>query len=132
MKRLRGQAMNDPLHETVQKLESELDRFLGDTQWINLGGGYLFDKDSTNQAAFDEAVGSLKSRHGLEVFMEPGSAFVRDAGFLVSTVLDMFENTGKSIEFNSGKLGQGSRGFGIETDIETQILGRDGISHVAD
>ena len=85
------------LLSTVQKLESELDCFLGNTQWINLGGGYLFDKDSTNQDAFDEAVGSLKSRHGLKVFMEPGSAFVRDAGFLVSTVLDLMENSGKSI-----------------------------------
>lgn len=82
---------------TVRQLEAELERVLGDSQWINLGGGYLFDKDSTNQDAFDEAVRSLKSRHGLEVFMEPGSAFVRDAGFLVSTVLDIFENSGKSI-----------------------------------
>ena len=82
---------------TVQKLENELDYVLENSQWINLGGGYLFDKDSTNQDAFDEAVGSLKSRHGLDVFIEPGSAFVRDAGFLVSTVLDLIENGGKSI-----------------------------------
>ena len=82
---------------TVQKLENELDCVLENSQWINLGGGYLFDRDSTNQDAFDEAVGSLKSRHGLEVFIEPGSAFVRDAGFLVSTVLDLIESSGKSI-----------------------------------
>ncbi len=82
---------------TVQKLENELDYVLENSQWINLGGGYLFDKDSTNQDSFDEAVGSLKSRHGLEVFIEPGSAFVRDAGFLVSTVLDVIESSGKSI-----------------------------------
>ncbi len=85
------------LLSTVQKLEDELDEFLQNSQWINLGGGYLFDKDSTNQDAFDEAVGSLKSRHGLEVFIEPGSAFVRDAGFLVSTVLDLIEYSGKTI-----------------------------------
>ena len=82
---------------TVQKLENELGSILNTSHWINLGGGYLFDKDSTNQEAFDEAVESLKSRHGLEVFMEPGSAFVRDAGFLVSTVLDLIEDSGKSI-----------------------------------
>ena len=82
---------------TVQKLENELGRVLENAQWINLGGGYLFDKDSTNQDAFDEAVASLKSKHGLDVYMEPGSAFVRDAGFLVSTVLDLIESNGKSI-----------------------------------
>ena len=47
--------------------------------------------------SFYEAVRSLKSEHGLEVFIEPGSAFVRDAGFLVSTVLDLIENGGKAI-----------------------------------
>lgn len=82
---------------TVQKLEKELGWALDASQWINLGGGYLFDKDSANMDAFYEAVRSLKSEHGLEVFIEPGSAFVRDAGFLVSTVLDLIENGGKSI-----------------------------------
>ncbi len=85
------------LLSTVRQLEAELGQVLGRSQWFNLGGGYLFDKDSTNQDAFDEAVGTLKEQYGLDVFMEPGSAFVRDAGFLVSTVLDLFENSGKSI-----------------------------------
>ena len=82
---------------TVQKLESELGHVLDNSKWINLGGGYLFDQDSTNLDAFYEAVDSLKSRHGLEVFIEPGSAFVRDAGFLVSTVLDLIEDGDKTI-----------------------------------
>ena len=82
---------------TVQKLENELGWALDASHWINLGGGYLFDKDSANMDAFYEAVRSLKSQHGLEVFIEPGSAFVRDAGFLVSTVLDLIENGGKAI-----------------------------------
>ena len=82
---------------TVQKLESELGHVLDNTKWINLGGGYLFDKDTVNLDAFYGAVASLKSQHGLEVFIEPGSAFVRDAGFLVSTVLDLIDNGGKAI-----------------------------------
>ena len=59
--------------------------------------GYLFDDDSVNLDAFNEAVWTLKSKHDLEVYIEPGSTFVRDAGFLVSTVLDLIENGGKSI-----------------------------------
>ena len=82
---------------TVQKLESEIGWALDASVWINLGGGYLFDKDSSNMDAFYEAVRALKLKHGLEVFIEPGSAFVRDAGFLVSTVLDLIENSGKTI-----------------------------------
>ena len=82
---------------TVQKLENELGWALDASEWINLGGGYLLDRDSSNMDAFYEAVRSLKSEHGLEVFIEPGSAFVRDAGFLVSTVLDLIETGGKAI-----------------------------------
>ena len=52
----------------------------------------MFDGDSVNLDAFYEAVSSLKSKHNLEVFIEPGSTFVRDAGFLVSSVLDLIEN----------------------------------------
>mgnify|MGYP001299037992 CR=1 FL=1 len=82
---------------TVKKLESELGCVLDNSRWINLGGGYLFDGDSVNLDSFDEAVWTLKSKHGLEVYIEPGSTFVRDAGFLVSTVLDLIENGGKAI-----------------------------------
>ena len=82
---------------TVQKLESGLEHVLDNSKWINLGGGYLFDKDSVNLDAFYGAVASLKSKHGLEVFIEPGSAFVRDAGFLVSAVLDLIDDGGKAI-----------------------------------
>ena len=82
---------------TVQKLERDLGPVLDSCQWINLGGGYLFDKDSVNLDAFYEAVESLKTGHGLEVYMEPGSAFVRDAGFLVATVLDLIGSGDKAI-----------------------------------
>ncbi len=109
---------------TVQKLESELGWVLDSSEWINLGGGYLFDKDSANMDAFYEAVKSLKSKHGLEVFIEPGSAFVRDAGFLVSTVLDLMKNGGKAIAILDTSVNHLPESFEYEwrpdvlTDIE--------------
>jgi len=113
------------LLSTVQKLESELGCILDSSQWINLGGGYLFDKDSVNLDAFYEAVGSLKSRHGLEVFIEPGSAFVRDAGFLVSTVLDLIENGGKAIAILDTSVNHVPESFEYEwrPDVLTDIEG---------
>ena len=85
------------LLSTVQKVENDLSRLLKSLEWINLGGGYLFDAYSVNIEAFYEAVWLLKSRYSLEVFIEPGSAFVRDAGFLVSSIIDMIELEGKMI-----------------------------------
>ena len=70
-------------------------------RWINLGGGYLFDEDS-DYRPFIEAVNLLKRQAGasgsrLDVFFEPGSALVRSAGYIVSTVLDVFPSDGKQI-----------------------------------
>jgi len=70
--------------------------FLDRLQWINLGGGYLFKRKS-DLAPLNKIVSHLGERFGLEVFVEPGKAIVGDAGFLAGTVIDIFENHGRTI-----------------------------------
>lgn len=82
---------------TVIDLENQLDGLLPSLEWVNLGGGYLFDEDSINETQLDEAIGKLRSKYRVEVFLEPGAAIVREAGYLVSTVLDIFQSGDKSI-----------------------------------
>jgi len=65
-------------------------------EWINIGGGYLFN-EADSLTPFFRAVDLLRTKYGLTVFVEPGAAIVRDAGYLVSTVLDMFESEGKTV-----------------------------------
>ncbi len=86
---------NQLLH-TVEHLDQHLGSWLGTLDWINLGGGYLFD-EGINLAPFRQAVDLLKSKHDLEIFIEPGAAIVRDAGFIVSSVVDLFISDGKHI-----------------------------------
>jgi carboxynorspermidine decarboxylase len=81
---------------TVQHVCSRAAPVLARVQWINLGGGYLFDHGS-DFAPFIEAVNLLKKHTGAEVYFEPGSALVRAAGYIVSTVLDVFPSDGKTI-----------------------------------
>ena len=81
---------------TVQHVCSQAAPVLAGVQWVNLGGGYLFDDDS-DFAPFIEAVNLLKEQTGGQVFFEPGSALVRSAGYIVSTVLDVFTSEGKQI-----------------------------------
>ena len=81
---------------TVQHVCSQAARVLDGVQWVNLGGGYLFDNDS-DFAPFIEAVNLVREQTGAQVFFEPGSALVRSAGYIVSTVLDMFPSEGKKI-----------------------------------
>ena len=81
---------------TVQRLQEHLDGLLRGLRWVNLGGGYLFD-DATDIRPLHEAIDLLHSRYDLQVFVEPGAAFVRTAGYVVSSVLDMFQSGGKVV-----------------------------------
>ena len=89
------------LLETVKLVCAQAAPVLARLRWINLGGGYLFDEDS-DYRPFIEAVSLLRRQAGasgprLDVFFEPGSALVRSAGYIVSTVLDVFPSDGKQI-----------------------------------
>ncbi|MCG8325001.1 MAG: hypothetical protein MI673_05750 [Thiotrichales bacterium] len=65
-------------------------------EWINIGGGYLFDEDSDMQGLVDTV--QLINDAGIgQVFFEPGKAIVGDAGYLVTSVVDMFNSDGKEI-----------------------------------
>ena len=81
----------------VRHLVGQIGNLLPSLQWVNLGGGYLFEEEDGDSQQFIEAVQMLRSRYGLRVFVEPGSAIVREAGYLVSTVLDVFCADGRSI-----------------------------------
>ena len=61
-----------------------------------LGGGYLFN-DDTNVRPLEEAASLIRDRHGAEVVIEPGAAFVRDSGYMVASVLDLFDSDGKEV-----------------------------------
>ena len=62
-------------------------------RWLNLGGGYYFG-DEVDPAPLASAVRRLSARFGAEVFIEPGTALVQRAGFLVAEVLDSFSCDG--------------------------------------
>ena len=84
-----------PLQKTVKAIVSEIPEVLSKVQWINLGGGYLFKAGDCE--LLSEIVGLLKGDFGLDVFVEPGSAIVRDAGSLVTSVVDVLQRNGYDI-----------------------------------
>lgn len=86
---------NDLL-ETVNHIEVYLPNLLKKISWINLGGGYLFD-ESENVEVLAEAVSLLKNKYELDVFFEPGNGVVGDAGYIVSSVVDLFKNDNRNI-----------------------------------
>ncbi len=88
------------LTATVARLRARIPRLLRQVEWVNLGGGYLFEEDGEPSGNLDElrqAVDSLRSDFGVRVFIEPGSGFIRAAGYFVATVLDLFQSDGAMV-----------------------------------
>ncbi len=81
---------------TVKHIDAHIPYLLERIDWINVGGGYLFNNDQ-NYASFIEAIDLLKSRYDVEVFFEPGKGIIGDAGYIVSSVIDIFKTDGWQI-----------------------------------
>ncbi len=88
------------LEATVNKVRSTLGHRLEDgrLQWVNLGGGYLFEDEYTGDvpdiAPLYRTIDLLQRRCGLETIMEPGAALIRAGCYLVATVLDVQNRDG--------------------------------------
>jgi carboxynorspermidine decarboxylase len=86
----------DPLLATTVHLQAHLGKALKELEWINLGGGYQYNEIDALEP-FYRTVDLLKRQFGLDVFVEPGEAIVGNAGYLVSSVVDLFSSEGKTI-----------------------------------
>ena len=85
-----------PLHETVLHIERELEAMMGGLRWINLGGGYLFTRPD-HLGGLCAVVDHLRNKWQVEVYFEPGKAVVGEAGYLVTSVIDLYESDDKII-----------------------------------
>jgi carboxynorspermidine decarboxylase len=85
-----------PLIKTIEKLQQHLGIGLAELEWLNIGGGYLFDQIEDHRP-FVELVKKLKNDFGLDVYIEPGKSVVGRAGYLVATVLDSFISDGETV-----------------------------------
>jgi carboxynorspermidine decarboxylase len=85
-----------PLLTTVEHLLARLDPLFDQIEWINLGGGYLFN-DPIHPDALAQVKVRLRTRGTYRLFMEPGAALVRRAGQLVASVVDLFSSEGRAV-----------------------------------
>lgn len=83
---------SDALIQTLGSLEEKFGRFLPELQWVNFGGGHHITRRDYDVEALIKAVGAFQDRYRVQVYLEPGEAVALDAGYLVSTVLDVVEN----------------------------------------
>ncbi len=83
---------SDDLETTLNAVEEKFGKYLYDMQWINFGGGHHITRDDYDIEKLLSCIKRIKEKYNLEVFIEPGEAFALNAGYLVTTVLDITEN----------------------------------------
>jgi carboxynorspermidine decarboxylase len=82
------------LEKTLQAFEQKFGKYFNQIKWVNMGGGHLMTHRDYDVDHLVEVLKSFKARTGLDVILEPGSAFAWETGYLVSTVHDVVENKG--------------------------------------
>lgn len=70
---------------------------LNQLSWLNLGGGHLISDQSYDINSFIKIISQIKNSFpNLDIIIEPGAAWVWQAGTLVTTVRDVVTNNGIS------------------------------------
>ena len=82
----------DALEMTLAAVEARFGDFLPHLQWINFGGGHHITRPGYDVERLLRCVRHMEERYGLTVYLEPGEAVALNAGFLISSVVDVVEN----------------------------------------
>ena len=83
---------SDDLEVTAKAFEEKFGPYLPQMKWLNLGGGHHITRRDYDIPRLVRVVKHFREKYGLEVYLEPGEAVVLNAGFLVSTVLEIVHN----------------------------------------
>lgn len=83
---------SDALVETVKAVEEKFGKYLPRMKWVNFGGGHHITRADYDRQALIDCVKNFKAKYGVEVYLEPGEAVALNAGFLVTTILDIVKN----------------------------------------
>lgn len=86
---------SNDLEKVLDAFRREYGHLLPSLKWLNMGGGHLITRKGYDIDRLVSLIKELKAEYpGLEIIMEPGSAFTWQTGDLVTTVLDVVEDAG--------------------------------------
>ena len=85
---------SDDLVSTFKAFEEVFGSYLKSEQikWLNMGGGHHITREDYDREALIELVRYIRETYQVEVYLEPGEAIALNAGYLVTTVMDIVEN----------------------------------------
>ena len=82
----------DALEATLEAVEEKFGRYLPGMKWINFGGGHHITREDYDIPRLERCIRRMQDTYGLKVYLEPGEAVALNAGFLVTTVLEIVRN----------------------------------------
>lgn len=83
---------SDDLESTLDAVEERFGAFLPKMEWINFGGGHHITREDYDIPRLERCIKRMQDKYGLEVYLEPGEAIALNAGYLITSVLDLTEN----------------------------------------
>lgn len=86
----------DDLVRTVAAFEERFGEYMEGMKWLNLGGGHHITRDDYDVETLVQCINYLREKYNVQIYLEPGEAVVLNAGYLISTVLEVMKN-GKEI-----------------------------------
>ena len=84
----------DDLESTLLAVEEQFGAYFQKLKWLNFGGGHHITRPGYDVARLVKNVRRVRETYGLAVYLEPGEAIALHAGFLVTEVIDLVENSG--------------------------------------
>jgi len=83
----------DALERTLKVFEEKFGKYLAQMKWVNFGGGHHITRKDYDLNLLYKIIKDFKTKYPhLEVYLEPGEAIALNAGVLVGSVVDTFNN----------------------------------------
>jgi carboxynorspermidine decarboxylase len=115
---------SDDLETTLDAVEEKFGEYLSHMNWINFGGGHHITREGYDIPRLERCIRRMQEGYGLTVYLEPGEAVALNAGFLVSSVLE--------IQGPAEKRRQGFGGNSVDDGLRIAILDTSAACHMPD
>ena len=83
---------SDALEVTFNSVEEKFGDVLRKVKWLNMGGGHHITREDYDVEKLINIVKCAQDKYNVEVYLEPGEAVALNAGYLVTTILDIIKN----------------------------------------
>lgn len=82
----------DALEETLEAVIEKFGKYFSQIQWLNFGGGHHITRPDYQIDRLKRCIDKVQNQYHLQVYLEPGEAVALNAGYLVTSVLDIVQN----------------------------------------